>query len=165
MGATRRIATMKPTPRLRLEPRPSRLAAIFIAATSSATAALMVAQPLPPWLAIAAVMAIVALAIAGWRRCSGHGVPALLHVGIDRRVTVTDRKGRSCNGAILDDSYVGARLTTIVWRPDGVSAWRPAKSLLMLPDMLAADDFRRLRVLLRYGRTAIEAGSKERDAG
>jgi hypothetical protein len=50
-------------------------------------------------------------------------MPALLHVGIDRRVAVTDRTGRSREGAILDASYVGSSLTTLVWRADG-DRWR-----------------------------------------
>jgi hypothetical protein len=36
-----------------------------------------------------------------------------------------------------------------VWRPDRS---RFSRAEFILPDMLPADDFRRLRVLLRYGR-------------
>jgi len=151
-------------PRLRLELRPSRLAAAIVTAGCAFTVALVIALPLPLSAKIAAVPAIVALAIAGLSGCSGRGLPALLHVGADRRITFTDRGGRSRNGAILDDSFVGARLATIVWRPDGSSAFRPARTLLVVPDMLGPDDFRRLRVLLRYGRPAIE-GSNGLDAG
>lgn len=156
---------MKTVPRLRLEPRPSRAAAAIIAAGCALTAALVIALPMPLSAKIAAVPAIVATAIVGVSRCSGPGMPALLHVGADRRITVTDRGGCSRSGAVLDDSFVGARLATIVWRPDGARAWYPARTLLVLPDMLGTDDFRRLRVLLRYGRPAIEAGSNGLDAG
>jgi len=90
-------------------------------------------------------------------RCSGRGVPALLHVGIDRRLAVTDRLGRSHDGAILDASYVGAMLTTLVWRADSDRWWRPARTILFLTDSLSPDEFRRLRVVLRYGRPAGEA--------
>ena len=44
------------------------------------------------WAGIAAVLAVLA---AGLWRCTGRGVPALLHVGLDRRITVTGRDGRS----------------------------------------------------------------------
>jgi len=97
---------------------------------------------------------ILAVLVSGLWRCTGRGVPALLHVGIDRRITVTDRNGRSRAGAILDDSYVGPWLTTIVWRRDGLPWWRPASAIVVLPDMLPAEDARRLRVALRYGRPA-----------
>ena len=101
---------------------------------------------------VAGAAAVLAVLASGLWRCTGRGVAAILHVGIDRRITVTDRDGRSCSGAILDDSYVGARLTTILWRPDGQPWWRPARAVLVLPDTLPPDDFRQLRVALRYGR-------------
>jgi len=41
-------------------------------------------------------------------------------------------------------------LSTLVWRPFG--RWR-SRAILLLPDMLPPQDFRRLRVLLRYGRS------------
>jgi hypothetical protein len=89
-------------------------------------------------------------------------VPALLHVGIDRRITVTGRNGRSRAGVILDDSYVGAWLTTIVWRWDGMPWWHPARAIVVLPDTLPRDEFRRLRVVLRYGQpVAGETSSEE----
>ena len=66
---------------------------------------------------------------------------------------------------ILDDSYVGARLTTIVWRPDGAPLVMPVRAIVILPDTLAADDFRRLRVLLRYGQPGDDEDASERDAG
>jgi hypothetical protein len=47
-------------------------------------------------------------------------------------------------------TYVGAWVTTIVWRPDGA---RWSRAILVLPDMLPAEDFRRLRVMLRYARS------------
>lgn len=111
---------------------------------------------------IAAV--IVTLASNLWR-CSGRGVPAIVHVGIDRRIAVSDREGRSRTGAILDDSYVGAALTTIVWRADGDPWWRPARAMLFVPDSLRPDEFRRLRVVLRYGLAPDGAATSGIDAG
>ena len=49
----------------------------------------------------------IAVLVAGLQRCAGRGVAALLHVGIDRRIAVTGRDGRSLTGSILDDSFVG----------------------------------------------------------
>ena len=51
-------------------------------------------------------------------------------------------------GSARDGSFVAPWLTVIRWRPLG--AWRD-RSLLVAPDMLGAEDFRRLRVLLRWG--------------
>ena len=108
-----------------------------------------------------AVLAVLASSL--WR-CTGRGVPAIVHVGLDRRITVTDRDGRSRSGAILDDSYVGVCLTTIVWRDDRAPWWRPARAILVLPDTLPPDDFRRLRVALRYGRAPAAEATRGVDA-
>ena len=108
---------------------------------------------------------VIAVLVTGLRRCAGRGVAAIVHVGIDRRITVTDRNGRSCTGTILDDSYVGSALTTIVWRADGDPWWRLARTMLFVPDSLPPDDFRHLRVVLRYGRPPGDAATSGVDAG
>jgi hypothetical protein len=61
-------------------------------------------------------------------------------------------------------SYVGAALTTLVWRVNGAPWWRSPEVILILPDVVPADDFRRLRIFLRYGRGAAE-GMSGVDAG
>jgi len=66
----------------------------------------------------------------------------------DRTVRLTERTGRRIEGMVQPDSYVGALLTTLVVRPDGK---RRLRTIAILPDMLPADDFRRLRLLLRLG--------------
>lgn len=155
---------MKQPPRLRVEPRPSRIACASLVAACSAAAVLLVLLPLPLIAMVAGTVLIVAIFVAGWRRCTGRGVPALLHVGIDRRITVTDRNGRSLAGPVLDDSYVGAFVTTIVWCADGDPWWRPARTMLILSDTLPRDEFRRLRVVLRYGRPPVAVETSGTDA-
>ena len=155
---------MHPPPRLRLEPRPSRIACAFIASACAATVSLIVLLPLPLWISGVGWIMVGVVALRGFWQCAGHGVPALLHVGTDRRITVTGRDGRSRDGGIRDDSYVGAHLTVIVWCPDDERGWVPAKSILILPDTLPADDFRRLRVALRYGRPTAAARTSGIDA-
>jgi hypothetical protein len=159
------MGAMKPAPRLRLEPRPSRIGCAFVAATCAMTAVLIGSVPLPIGTAIPASAMVLAVLFSGLRRCTGRGVPALLHVGIDRRITVTGRDGRSRAGTILDDSCVGAWLTTIVWRADGAPWWRPARAIVVLPDTLPEDEFRRLRVVLRYGRPAAVGATSREEAG
>ena len=146
---------MKPPPRLRLEPRPSHLACAALGAGSVAVGGLVLLLPLDALSTACALLSVIGVAAHGVRRCAGRGVPALLHVGHDRRIAVTSRAGRTRDGAILDGSYVGARLTTIVWQPDGARRLAPARSILILPDMLPAEDFRRLRVMLRHGRAPV----------
>jgi hypothetical protein len=155
---------MNPPPRLRLEPRPSRLACAAIAIGSAASSVLTLLLPIDGWAKVAAILVICGVAGRGLWRCTGRGVPALLHVGHDRRITASARDGRSRDGSILDASYVGARITTIVWRPDRAPRFAFAQSILILPDTLPADDFRHLRVLLRYGRAIVDEGTSDRSA-
>ena len=137
--------------RLRLEPKPSRAAFALTVLPAIAAAALTAALALPWWATLACAVAIGLAVHGGFRRAVGDQVPALVHVGIDRTITVTDRRGRSRNGVIDASSYVGARLTIIVWRANGAPAWRSPGAILFLPDVVPADDFRRLRIFLRYG--------------
>ena len=152
-------------PRLRLEPRPSRIGCILLAAACAMTAVLLGMLPLPVAGLVGGALATLAVLAGGLWRCTGRGVPALLQVGIDRRITVTDCKGQAHAGSILDDSYVGAWLTTIVWRAEGRRWWRPARTILVLPDTLPRDDYRRLRVVLRYGRPVEAEGTRGADDG
>jgi hypothetical protein len=156
---------MRRAQRLRLEPRPSRIATAIVLTQCLATSALIAATGLPPAAALGCLAIVVVVLVSALRRCTGRGVAAIVHVGIDRSITVTDRSGRSHAGVILDDSYVGSALTTIVWRAAGDRWWRPARTMLFVADSLPSDDFRRLRVVLRYGRAPGEAATSAVDAG
>lgn len=87
-------------------------------------------------------------------RCGARAVREFELRG-DLTVIVLSGDGTACAGRVHRDSYVGARLSTIVWRPFG--RWR-LRTILLLPDMLPSTDFRRLRVLLRYGRSDVAHG-------
>lgn len=128
------------------------------------SAVLLAALRLPLTLLLPCAVIILVVLVRGLWRCTGRGVPALMHVGIDRRLTVTAFDGRSRAGTILDDSFVGAWLTTIVWQPDGMPWWRPAPAIVVFPDMLAPEESRRLRVVLRYGRPRAADAAREDDA-
>ncbi|MEP7276173.1 MAG: protein YgfX [Betaproteobacteria bacterium] len=136
---------------------PSRVVRAWIVAVTAATFALTLALPVDAW-----VHPFSALLLAAWAafrlRSAGQGRRALRHLRIDgdRRVLVTTADGRSQRGRLLSSSCVGARLTTLVWRPDGR---RFACAGCLLPDMLPPDAFRRLRVLLRYGRSELTQGA------
>ena len=123
--------------------------------------ALLAVLPLEWMVWLPCAIAVVIMFVSGLWRCTGRGVPALIHVGHDRRITVTDYEGRSHAGSILDDTFVGAWLTTIVWRRDGLPWWRPASAIVVLPDMLPGEEMRRLRVALRYGRPAALEGMSD----
>ena len=140
----------------------TRGAACLVVALHAAVLAAAAALPWPPGALAAAVAALALCGALALRRVLGSDAPAAVAVGLARRIAVTPRRGVTRHGAILDDSYVGAWLTTIVWLPDES---RPARTLLVLPDTFAAADFRRLRVALRYGRVAAADGNSDVDAG
>ena len=149
--------------RLLLHPRFSRRAVTLIVVTHAMTAALLMWLPLSINLRLAGSAVIACGCGVALRNVVGRASPASLQVGIDRRIRVTTRDGREREGEALGDSYVGSRLTTIVWRPDG--AW-VARTVLILSDTLPTDNFRQLRIVLRYGRAPVATvGSSEADAG
>jgi len=156
---------MKHPQRLRLEPRPSRFAGAAIIGAGVGSCALIPAMRLSTAAALACVAVVIVVLAASLWRCVGRGVAAIVYVGIDRTISVTDRNGQSRAGVILDDSYVGSALTTIVWRADGDRWWRPARAMLIVPDSLPPDEFRRLRVVLRYGHAVPDEETSGLDAG
>jgi hypothetical protein len=143
---------MKLPPRLRLEPRPSKIAALAALAGTIATALLALVTFADALACAIAVLSIGALGLRAVRRLGN--APLLLQVGADRRISVTASDGRTHEGAVRADSSVGAWLTTLIWVPDGGRWCVPAPAIVVLADSLPKDDFRRLRVYLRYGREA-----------
>jgi len=132
---------------------PSRLAAAGIGVSGIASLALVLALPLP-----ALGQAVLVVAILGWvahafRRDALHrGGTAVraLRLAPDLILVAYMADGRMVAGHVRASTYVGAWITCIVWRPDGALA---SRSILLLPDMVQADGFRRLRVMLRYARS------------
>jgi hypothetical protein len=132
---------------------PSRLACVAILLNAVGTSGVLVAAQLSWFVLVGALCAIVGWAAfavrqVGLRRGS-TSVRALCLKG-DDSVVIDFADGRSIAGALRTSSSVGARVTTLVWRPEGAFC---SRAVLILPDMLPADTFRRLRVLMRYGRS------------
>jgi hypothetical protein len=132
---------------------PSRRACVGVAMLAAATVSVLAMLPIHPLLVAVGVAGIAAW--AGNRiwavalRRSPRAVRALRVEG-DRTVVATLVSGERLKGEVQEASYVGAIVTTLTWRSKGALC---ARSVLILPDMLPAEDFRRLRVLLRYGRS------------
>ncbi|HXU66552.1 MAG TPA: hypothetical protein VN707_04265 [Casimicrobiaceae bacterium] len=149
---------MRWPPPVRVSLAPSIAAAMLIALLALATCVIVSRLPLD-----AAATAMIVVAIGVWAIDRIHVVALRrgpravrrLELRGDLTLVVVTGNGTAHAGRVHRDSYVGARLSTIVWRPYG--RWR-RRAILLLPDMLAADDFRRLRVLLRYGRSDVTHG-------
>jgi hypothetical protein len=150
---------MRPPNQLRVVLGPSRIATCALAALAALAIALLLIMPAPAWTDALGALALVAWAahrirLHGLRRAPASIVEVML--AEDRTIVVRHRDGRLRAGLVLDRSHVHPAFTSIAWRPDGV---RLARSVPIVPDMLASDDFRRLRVLLRYGRSEDSAGA------
>jgi hypothetical protein len=142
---------MKQPAALRIELGRSRLASAFVFVSHVATAALFAFAPGDALLRGAAVIAIGVHALWTLRtwalRSTGRAVIAV-ELTADHRAVLIERGGRRCEGRVQAQSYVGGRLTTLVVRPETA---RISRAIAVLPDMLAVEDLRRLRVLLRFG--------------
>ncbi len=150
---------MRWPPPVRVSPAPSRTASIAIALAALATCAVVAALPIDATARDLALCAIGAWAVDRIRVVALRRGPRAVRrfeLRGDLTVVVVAGDGTPCAGRVHRDSHVGARLATIVWHPFG--RWR-GRTILLLPDMLPPDDFRRLRVLLRYGRSDVAQGA------
>jgi len=149
---------MRWPPPVRVSLAPSLAASLLIAALASVTCAVVAMLPFDRSAITLAVLAIVVWAVDRiWVIALRRGARAVrgLELRGDLTLVVQSGDGSICAGRVHRDSYAGANLSTIVWRPFG--RWR-SRTILLLPDMLPASDFRRLRVLLRYGRSDVAQG-------
>ena len=148
---------MKATPALCISLGPSRSASALTCVAWLATAALVAWLPAAAALRGALVIGIGAhaiLTIRHWATRSASRSIIGIELDADRTVRLTERTGRCIEGMVQPDSYVSALLATLVVRPDGK---RRLRTVAILPDMLPADDFRRLRLLLRLGHSPTTA--------
>ena len=137
----------------------SRCAVAWIIGVALIACMVVLTLPIDPVLSGLAMLGIVVWAgdrivVVAWRR--GPRASVALWLTGDRMLVVRTGAGQLVAGYVRAASYVGPRITTIVWRPDG-GRWSRAEWIL--PDMVPADDFRRLRVLLRYGRSDVAQGT------
>ena len=127
----------------------SRLAAAFVIGSGVATLALLFAMPLAPLLHALVSLWLGAEMLDAYRivalRLGPRGVREVGIVGDGLRVV--DAVGGVRAGELRAGSFVSPGLTLIRWRPHGA---RRDRTIVVLPDMLPAEDFRALRVALRF---------------
>lgn len=136
-----------------VELAPSRSAGVAIGALGAATIGVVLTLPIAAWQHALSLLAVAGWTWGAWRTHAlrrGRAACVALRLAPNRLVAVTLADGRILAGHVRSSSYVSARLTTIVWRADGE---RRLRGIFILPDMVCADAFRRLRVMLRYARS------------
>jgi hypothetical protein len=146
---------MRLPPILHVSLGPSRLAGAAIGAMTLATLVVALQLPLPPWQHAAVCAIVLASAWVAFERLAVRATPdaiVQLRLAPNLLIVVTRGDGRMVGGHVRSSTCVSAVLTSIVWRPDGA---RWSRAILVVPDMLPADDFRRLRVMLRYARSGL----------
>lgn len=121
----------------------SRLAAWLVAAAAAATLGVIAATPLRVEARVICATWTICLAI--------HAIDSLRRVrrialGRDGGIEV-EIDGRWRAGVVRDGSFVAPFLTIVRWRPAGA---RFDRSIVIVPDMIAREEFRALRVLLRW---------------
>lgn len=138
---------------------PSRVVGAAIGVAALGTLAIIFLLPADGWQQVLAVLAVLAwVAVTFWIVALRRGRFAIteLRLAPDLVLVVHMGDGRLVAGYVRSSTYVGAWATAIVWRADG-AYW--SRAILVVPDMLAAEDFRRLRVMLRYARNAVAQGA------
>lgn len=151
-------------PFISTELQPSRVACVLIVALMISALAALVSASLG-----ALYLSVGAAVVIGWSidqmrivglRLGPRAVRGVLIRG-DDSIRVLYADGRIVDGRLERGSAVSAHLTTIVWTPRRRSI---SKAILILPDMLPADAFRQLRVVMRYGRSEEAQGLPESQA-
>lgn len=130
---------------LRLRLRPSRQLAWLIGAGHTAAGSLCWVAPIPWWLSLGLSLGVgVSLGFSVHRIVRGWNG---LELKPDGTVAVQDWQGRWAEARILGSSFVSPRLTILNLALAGT---RLPRSLVVAPDALPAEEFRRLRVWLRW---------------
>jgi toxin CptA len=129
---------------------PSRRLTGLLAGLHAFAIALFWLAPLPHWLAILLTAALLGSA---WSTLRRHGFRTLRHslialrLDADCRCEFQTRAGAWHEAALLGSSFVSPYLTVLNLKPAG---GRLVKHLVIFPDAVNAEDFRRLRVRLKW---------------
>ena len=146
---------MRLPPAVHVSLGPSRTAGAAIGVATLATLVVVLLLPVAAWQHGASCAVVLAWAWVAFERIAVRATPdavVQLRLAANLHIVVTRGDGRLVAGRVRSSTRVAAALTSVVWRPDGT---RWSRSILVLPDMLPPDDFRRLRVMLRYARSGL----------
>ncbi len=130
---------------------PSRLVAMQVTLIAAAAMACILWSGLAGATAGATCLALAVAACSALRReaCrEGRGAVKRLVVDLAGRVEATGDDGATVSGRLSPGSFVAPWLVVVRWRPEGA---RFTRTVLVPPDAVDADAFRRLRVRLRWG--------------
>jgi hypothetical protein len=133
-----------------IEPNRSRILAATLICVHVAAASLAVIALSQWWLRLAISMAAAVSLAEALRRAALRSAPSAvvrLELGTEGRVLLTRRDGGVREARLSRSSFLSPWLAILVLTTGRL---RPATSVVLLPDSLPPDDFRRLRVWLRW---------------
>lgn len=141
---------------LRVTLRHSPLAALACVALHGGTLAVVLFLSMAAVTA-AGLSALIAASAAWsvWRYAllGGRSAIVALTVRVDRTAEFEEASGKRTEVVVAESTLVGAFLTVIHAYPRNQACWPwRLRTVLIVPDMLGAEDYRRLRLLLRLGR-------------
>ena len=138
----------------RIAIRPSAQIAIGLCVAHAAAAAVVWVSPISLEVKTAVTLAIAWSLVYGLvRKAALQAAEAVvaLEVSEDGRISLQTRRGDWLDCEMLSSSYVSPRLTILNLKPAGA---RSTRHVLLVPDNVDAQDFRRLRTWLRWAATA-----------
>ena len=135
---------------LRINLQPSLLLAGILTLAHGAILLAIALIGIPLWAKIIATVVIVTNgAYCVWRHAllKGADAPVAIVISANNAFTFDTRCGESCDCRVSGGTYVKPYLTVLDLK---IADGRAIKRIVLLPDSLHADDFRRLRVWLRW---------------
>ena len=135
---------------LKINLRPSRILVAILVFAHAAAIAMVVLAGLPLWLALVAIAALVAsLVYAVWQTALLRAQDAVraLEITADDKFSIQTRRGERLECEVLGSTYVTFFLTILNLKALNSGG---NKRAVILPDSLDAEDFRKLRVWLRW---------------
>ncbi len=139
---------------LRVSLKPSFFLSVGLAVVHLATAALLLPLELSISLRITGA-AVIALSFARsmWLHALLRAQPSIIALSIEDResCTLETRSGAILSSHIVGSTYVTPLLTVINAKPSGA---RFMRHIVILPDSITPEEYRQLRVLLRWARPA-----------
>ena len=134
---------------LKINLRPSWILAAILAVAHGAAIAAVVVVEMPLWLTFVVMVALIANLSLELRHASLRMPDAAVAIEIssDNVFSVQTRRGEWLEYEVLGNTYVLSFLAILNLKQTDNGA---AKRIVILPDSIAAEDFRKLRVWLRW---------------
>ena len=132
--------------------RPSRILTAILVLAHGAAIAMVVLAGMPLWLDLIAIAVLVASLVYDLRKTALLQAPDAvigLEITSDDKFSIQTRRGEWIESEVLGSTYVTSFLTILNLKV--IDSGRTTRAVI-LPDSLNAEDFRKLRVWLRWKR-------------